>query len=191
MTKEETFCPTNSQEWRKWLEKNHEKKQSVWLICYKKSSDKPTLNWSDAVDEALCFGWIDSTKRSIDEESYMQYYGKRKPNSMWSKINKQKVEKLIADGRMTYAGFAAIETAKQNGSWTLLDQVEELIIPDDLEAAFSKHSGSKDFFLSQSRSIKKGMLAWIVLAKRNETRQKRINEIAKCAEKGIRPRHFD
>lgn len=190
MTKHETFCPISQREWRNWLEKNHEKKQSIWLICYKKSSDKPTLHWSDAVDEALCFGWIDSTKRSVDEESYMQYYGKRKPNSMWSKINKQKVEKLIADGRMTKAGLASIEVAKQNGSWTILDQVEELIIPDDLEAAFSKHAGSKGFFLSQSKSVKKMMLSWIVLAKRDETRQKRITEIAECASKGTKPKHF-
>ncbi len=190
MTKEEIFCPSNSQEWRNWLEENHDKKQSIWLICYKKSSDKPTLDWSDAVDEALCFGWIDSTRRSIDVESYMQYYGKRKPNSMWSKINKQKVEKLMADGRMTKAGLAAIEVAKQNGSWTILDQVEELIIPSDLEAAFSKHDGSKDFYLSQSKSVKKMMLSWIVLAKRDETRQKRITEIAECASKGMKPKHF-
>lgn len=190
MSQEETICPANSQEWRKWLEEHHDKKQSIWLICYKKSSDKPTLDWSDAVDEALCFGWIDSTKRSIDKESYMQYYGKRKPNSMWSRINKEKVAKLIADGRMTKAGLASIEVAKQNGSWTILDQVEELIIPDDLEAAFSKQVGSKEFYLSLSKSSKKGILAWIVLAKRDETRQKRITEIAECASKGTKPKHF-
>lgn len=190
MTKHETFCPANSHEWREWLEQNHDKKQSIWLVCYRKSSDKPTLAWSDAVDEALCFGWIDSTRRSIDEESFMQYFGRRKPNSMWSKINKEKVEKLIADGRMTEAGLVTIEIAKQNGSWNILDQVDELIIPDDLEIAFSKHAGSKDFFLSQSKSVKKMMLSWIVLAKWVETRLKRIDEIAECASKGTKPKHF-
>ncbi|MCB9205508.1 MAG: YdeI/OmpD-associated family protein [Flavobacteriales bacterium] len=181
----------SQREWREWLEDNHHTKHSIWLICYKKSSDKPTLAWSDVVDEALCFGWIDSTRRSIDEESFMQYFGRRKPNSMWSKINKEKVEKLIADGRMTKAGLASIEVAKQNGSWNILDQVDELIIPDDLEIAFSKHTGSKDFFQSQSRSVKKMMLSWIVLAKRDETRQKRINEIAECASRETKPKHFN
>lgn len=190
MTKHETFCPISQREWREWLEENHHTKQSIWLICYKKSSDKPTLAWSDAVDEALCFGWIDSTRRSIDEESFMQYFGRRKPNSMWSKVNKEKVEKLITDGRMTEAGLVTFEIAKQNGSWNILDQVDELIIPDDLEIAFSKHAGSKDFFLNQSKSVKKMMLSWIVLAKRDETRQKRIDEIAECAGKGTKPKHF-
>jgi uncharacterized protein YdeI (YjbR/CyaY-like superfamily) len=148
------------------------------------------LAWSDAVDEALCFGWIDNTRKSIDEESFMQYFGRRKPNSTWSRINKEKVEKLISDGRMTEAGLATIEVAKQNGSWNILDQVDELIIPDDLEIAFSKHTGSKDFFLSQSKSVKKMMLSWIVLAKRDETRNKRIDDIVECAGMGMKPKHF-
>lgn len=186
----ETFCPASITEWRQWLKENHNKKQSIWLICYKKSSDKPTLAWSDAVDEALCFGWIDSTRRPIDNECFKQFFGRRKPNSTWSRVNKEKVEKLIADGRMTEAGLAVIEVAKQNGSWTLLDQVEDLIIPDDLEVAFSKHAGSKGFFLSQSKSVRKMMLSWIVLAKRDETRQKRIDEITECAGNGMKPKHF-
>ncbi|MFN8231168.1 YdeI/OmpD-associated family protein [Flavobacterium filum] len=186
----ETFCPTNRIDWRKWLKKNHQTKQSVWLVCYTKKSNQPTVNWSETVDEALCFGWIDSTRKTIDEFSFMQFFSKRKPNSTWSKINKEKVQKLIDNGLMSQAGLDIIETAKQNGSWTILDEVEELKIPNDLEKAFKKHKGSKDYFLSLSKTVRKMMLQWLVLAKRPETRQKRINEIAEQAGQNKKPKQF-
>ena len=148
----------------------------------------PAVSWSEAVDEALCFGWIDSTKRPIDEEKYMQYYGKRKPTSTWSKVNKEKVEKLIADGRMTSAGLESIKIAKQNGSWNILDTVEALIIPDDLEKAFKTTPGSRDFFLALSKSAKKSILHWLVMAKRPETRQKRIKETVESAGQHLLPK---
>jgi uncharacterized protein YdeI (YjbR/CyaY-like superfamily) len=173
----ETFCPKSQTEWRQWLEQNHQSKQSVWLVYYTKKSTLPSLNWSEAVDEALCFGWIDSTRKTIDEFSFMQFFSKRKPKSNWSKINKDKVQRLIDGNRMTKAGYKSINIAKQNGYWTILDEVEELTIPNDLEIAFKKHKGSKDHFLSLSKSAKKMMLCWIVLAKRPETRQKRIDKI--------------
>ena len=150
----------------------------------------PTLSWSEAVDEALCFGWIDSTAKPIDAEKYRQFFCKRKPNSVWSKVNKEKVKRLTAEGRIMQAGFESIEKAKQNGSWAILDDVEELLIPTDLETAFEAQIGSKDFFLSLSKSVKKGILQWLVLAKLPETRQKRINEIAECAEQGLKPKQF-
>jgi len=190
MNELDTFCPASCEEWREWLQQHHASRQSVWLICYRKATGRPTVTWSDAVDEALCFGWIDSTRRSIDHESFMQYFGRRKPNSMWSKVNKEKVEQLIAEGRMTKAGLASIELAKQNGSWDILNEVEELLIPDDLEAAFGLHAGSKEFFMGQSRSVRKMLLSWVVLAKREETRQKRIREIAQQAGQGKRPKHL-
>src|SRR5690606_6914303 len=111
---------------------------------YKKKSIFPSLSWSEAVDEALCFGWIDSTKKTIDDFSFMQFFSKRKPKSNWSKINKEKVQQLIDSKRMTIAGYESVEAAKQNGSWTILDEVEELLIPNDLECALEKHNGSKD-----------------------------------------------
>lgn len=186
----EEFYPRNKKEWRKWLMKNHITSQAVWLIMYKKQTGMPSLNWNDAVDEALCFGWIDSTARPIDGEKYKQYFTKRKPQSTWSKINKIKVEQLINDGLMADAGLSIIEMAKHNGSWTILDEVEELIIPEDLEAAFKKYKGSKAYFEGISKSIRKAMLQWLVLAKRPETRQNRINEIAELAGKGMRPKQF-
>lgn len=156
----------------------------------KKSANASSLSWSEAVDEALCFGWIDSTKKTLDNQSFIQFFSPRKANSTWSKVNKEKIKQLIDTGLMTKAGLDCIEKAKQNGSWTLLDDVEELLIPEDLEAAFDAQMGSKDFFLSLSKSVKKMMLQWLVLAKLPETRQKRINEIAECAGQQLKPKQF-
>ena len=180
----ESFTPGSRQQWRKWLQKNHNKTQSVWLILHRKESGIPTLDWSDAVDEALCFGWIDSIRKSVDEEKFMQRFSVRKPNSTWSKINKQKIKRLIKEGLMTEAGMQVIKVAKQNGSWSVLDDVEEHIIPKDLEAAFKKKAGSKSHFLSLSKSKRRAMLLSLALTKRPETRAMRISKIAEhCAKK--------
>jgi uncharacterized protein YdeI (YjbR/CyaY-like superfamily) len=173
----ETYCPTSRKQWRQWLQKNHDKKQSIWVIMYKKDADVPTLSWGDAVEEALCFGWIDSIRKPLDDKKFIQYYTRRKPKSIWSKINKNKVKQLIAQGLMTEAGLKSVQVAKKNGSWTVLNAVEALKIPADLEAAFQFNPGSKTHFLSLSRSVKKLLLFGLMQAKRPETRQKRINEI--------------
>jgi len=170
----ETFYPSSRKAWRQWLKENHRTKQSVWLVCYKKKTNVPTISWSDAVDEALCFGWIDSTRRSLDADTFIQFFAKRKASSTWSKVNKAKVEQLISAKRMTKAGLESIEVAKQNGSWIILDEVEEGVIPKDLNKAFKTHKGAKDFFMSLSNSVRKMILQWLVLAKREETRKKRI-----------------
>jgi uncharacterized protein YdeI (YjbR/CyaY-like superfamily) len=192
MTEKEikTYCPGSCADWRGWLEKNHESEQSVWVIFYTKKSNIPSLEWGEAVDEALCFGWIDSTKKTIDSVSFMQFFSKRKPKSNWSKINKEKVEQLITSNRMTQAGYTSIEAAKQNGYWSILDEVEELIIPQDLEVAFANHPGGKAYFLCLSKSTRKILLSWIVLAKRPDTRQKRINEIVENAAQQLKPKHL-
>ena len=186
----EIFYPTSQTDWRKWLEENHVSEQAVWLVFYSKKSGIKSITWSDAVDVALCFGWIDSKKVKIDAETSHQFFSKRKPKSTWSKINKNKVEKLIEQGLMTESGFASIAIAKQNDSWTILDEVEELIIPADLEAAFADKPNAKDFFLSLSKSVKKIILSWLVFAKTTETRQKRITEIIERAEIKLKPRHL-
>ena len=174
---QDPICPKSKQECRQWLQKHHATEQSVWVKFYKKHAEGPTVTWSDAVDEALCFGWIDSKKVSIDSESYKQFFSRRKAKSIWSKVNKDKVAQLIKDGLMTEAGLASIELAKKNGSWTMYDQVEDLIVPDDLDKAFSKVPGAKERFEALSRSAKKLHLFNIMMAKRPETRQKRIAEI--------------
>ncbi len=186
----EIFYPTSLAAWRKWLEKNHLSKQAVWIVFYIKSSEKKSITWSEAVDVALCFGWIDSKKIKIDEESSHQFFSKRKSNSTWSKINKQKVQQLIESKQMKEAGYKCIEIAKHNGSWTLLDEVEELIIPKDLEEEFANKPNAKDFYLSLSKSIRKAILQWLVLAKQAETRQKRITEIIELAEQKLKPKHL-
>ncbi|MFA4867724.1 MAG: YdeI/OmpD-associated family protein [Pedobacter sp.] len=186
----ETFSPTSREEWRQWLKENHCSSQSVWLVQYKQKSARPSITWSDAVDEALCFGWIDSTRKTIDEESFVQFFSKRKATSNWSKINKAKVERLIAEGLMAEAGFKSVEVAKKNGSWSILDEVEELIMPKDLGEALQSLPGSAEYFSSLSKSVKKMILQWLVLAKRPETRQKRITEIAELAAQKLKPKQF-
>ena len=186
----ETYYPKTRQHWRKWLEKNHARKDAVWVLQYRKEANKPTINWREAVDEALCFGWIDSIKKRLDDECTVQFFSKRKAKSTWSKINKEKVMDLIAAGKMTSAGMACIETAKQNGSWNLLDEVEDLTIPKDLEKAFRANKGAKKYFQACSKSRQKMMLQWVALAKQPETRARRIAEIAELAAAGKRPKQF-
>ncbi|MEO1416846.1 MAG: YdeI/OmpD-associated family protein [Bacteroidota bacterium] len=186
----DNFCPENKAAWRAWLEENHLKKEFIWLIFYKKSSPTPNLSWSEAVDEALCFGWIDSTKKAIDEEKYIQYFCKRKPKSNWSKVNKDKVKVLIEEGLMTEQGYKSIEIAKENGSWTILDQVEALVVPEDLIAEWAHHKGAATYFDSLSNSKKKNLLYWIMSAKRTETRRKRIVAVAEHAGKNMLPKQF-
>jgi uncharacterized protein YdeI (YjbR/CyaY-like superfamily) len=186
----EIFYPKTQTAWRKWLEKNHLSKQAVWLVFYNKKSGVKSITWSEAVDVALCFGWIDSKKVKVDEETAHQYFSKRKPNGTWSKINKEKVQKLTEQGLMTEAGLKSIAMAKQNGSWTLLDEVEELKIPSDLQAAFSRKPKAKKFYSSLSNSAMKMILSWLVFAKTEETRRKRIAEIIESAEQHLKPKHM-
>lgn len=186
----ETFCPTSPWHWREWLQAHHAEKQSVWLIYHKKKSATPSLTWSQAVDEALCFGWIDSRAQPLDDERYRQFFSRRKPGSAWSKINKAKVERLIAAGLMTPAGLASIETAKQNGAWTLLDDVEELQIPADLAQLLAARPLAANYFERLSRTDKRNMLQWLVLAKRPATRQKRLAEIVDAAAQQLKPPPF-
>lgn len=141
----EEFHPKNQKEWRKWLEENHVEQDAIWVIFYRKNSPDHNMGWSESVDEALCFGWIDSTKKTIDSEKFKQYFSKRKPKSNWSRVNKDKVRTLIDQGLMQDAGHKSIEIAKENGSWTFLDSVEALIIPDDLIKEFSNFEGAQNF----------------------------------------------
>tara|TARA_B110000046_G_C13024409_1_gene413041 strand:- start:1783 stop:2313 length:531 start_codon:yes stop_codon:yes gene_type:complete len=155
----EDYCPTDKQGWRKWLELNHQKKEAIWLIFYKTKSSKYNLNWSESVDEALCFGWIDNVKRPIDDEKYRQYFSKRKANSTWSKINKDKAEYLQSKNLRIEAGYKTIEIAKNNGSWSVLDDAEALVLPDDLKKEFDVRAGSVKYYESLSKWAKKILLA--------------------------------
>lgn len=184
-----TFYAKTRKDWRKWLEKNHQSETSVWLIIYKKDSDTPSVYYPEAVDEALCFGWIDSKPNKRDENSYYQFFAKRNPKSNWSKVNKDKVATLIAQGLMQTEGLKMVDIAKQNGTWTALDEVDNITIPDDLRELFSKNKVALEHWEQFSRSSKRGILEWILNAKKPETRQKRIEETVTLAAKNIKANH--
>lgn len=187
---QELIVPENRQEWRDWLENNHTKVDSVWLVYYTLKSAIPTITVNEAVDEAICYGWINGTARPMDQNKFKQYFCKRKPMSTWSKINKEKVEKLTASGQMRPAGIKCIELAKTNGSWSILDEVEALIIPADLELAFRDEHKGQQFFSNLSKSVTKALLQWLVFAKREETRKNRIIEIVRFSKDGVVPKQF-
>jgi uncharacterized protein YdeI (YjbR/CyaY-like superfamily) len=178
--------PKTRAEWRHWLEQHHEQKEGVWLISFKKASGKPRFDYEEAVEEALCFGWIDSKGNKLDEERSMVWFVPRKAGTGWSKINKGRVEKLMADGLMMPAGLARVEAAKQDGSWNALDQVEALEIPPDLKKAFAADQTARQYFDAFPRSVKRAILEWISNAKKPETRARRIGETVTLAAKNIR-----
>ncbi|MEL6222733.1 MAG: YdeI/OmpD-associated family protein [Cyanobacteria bacterium J06627_8] len=180
------FQPNTLAEWRDWLEANHSQSSGIWLITFKKSSGKQQLTQDMAIEEALCFGWIDSKPGKIDSERTKLWFSPRKPQTGWSQLNKKRITKLLNDGRMHAAGLQKVDDAKRDGSWTLLDDVEALIIPDDLVQAFAAYPGSREHFDHFPRSVKRGILEWIVQAKRPETRQRRIEETARLAADNIR-----
>jgi uncharacterized protein YdeI (YjbR/CyaY-like superfamily) len=184
------FYAKSVKEWRNWLKKNHKKEKSVWLIIYSKESKTPSVYWQEAVKEALCFGWIDSKSIKRDKESRYQFYSQRKPKGNWSKINKKHVEDLILEKKMTAAGMAAIERAKQNGSWTALDKIEKLEIPKDLKQALVRDKKAADYFKAFPPSSKKIILMWIESAKRPETRANRIAETIRLASTNQRANHY-
>lgn len=186
-----TLAPRNQQAWRKWLEQNQQLNETVWVICSKKNATKPTISREEAVDEALCYGWIDATTRSLDSERFLQSFTQRKTKSAWCKANKIKVEELIADGRMAEAGLQAIQNAKANGYWSILEEVEALVIPKDLGKEFRKSRVAKTYFAGLSRSNKMRILQWLVMAKRPETRQKRIQEIVSSGEQKQLPKQLN
>ena len=172
-------------EWRAWLAVNHGQADSVWLVRYK--AEHPNhVSYDDAVEEALCFGWVDSVPRKLDSDRTMLLMSPRKPRSAWSALNKRRVAAMEAAGRMASAGIAAVETAKSNGMWAFLDDVERLEVPGDLAAAFEAEPGSREAWDGFPPSARRGMLEWIKQAKTAPTRAKRIAKTAECAARGER-----
>ena len=184
-----SYHPKTRAEWRKWLAENHDSSHGIWLILIKKGADIPGIMYSDAVEEALCFGWIDGTLNTMDEQRYKLYLSARKPKSVWSKTNKQRIQKLIKEGLMTAAGLAKIEGAKKDGSWSQLDAIDQLIMPEDLRKQLSANPEAQRNFEGFSTSSKKIILFWIASAKREETRQKRIEETVRLAAQNIKAAH--
>jgi uncharacterized protein YdeI (YjbR/CyaY-like superfamily) len=184
------YHPKTRAEWRKWLAMNHDRSKGIQLVLIKKNADTPGIMYGEAVEEALCFGWIDSTAGKLDEQRYTLYMSPRKPKSVWSKINKQRIQKLVKEGRMTAAGLAKIETARKDGSWNQLDTIDQLAIPEDLSKQLSANAEAKRNFEAFSTSSKKIILFWIASAKREETRRKRIEETVRLAAQNIKVAHY-
>jgi len=175
MTKQLYFA--NRDDWRNWLERNHNTKKEAWLIHYKKHTGKPGIQYDDAVEEALCFGWIDGKLRSIDSDKYALRYSPRRKNSVWSEANKKRAERMIIQGRMAQAGLTKIRQAQESGEWHRATSRDMLEIPPDLEKRLvaDKDAGLSFKLLTPSRQ--KQLIWWFTSAKREETRQRRIDEI--------------
>ncbi len=177
-------------EWRNWLMDNNDSSKGVWLLSYKAATGKPTITYAEGVLEALCFGWIDSKGNKFDSERSLLYYSPRNPRSNWSALNKTRVVQLSEQGLMTPAGQRMIDLAKETGTWTALEAVDALVIPDDLQTALQASPPAEANFQAFPKSIKQGILQWILNAKRPETRAKRIAETATKAAQNIRANQF-
>jgi uncharacterized protein YdeI (YjbR/CyaY-like superfamily) len=176
----------SAEEWAAWLAANHATATGAWLVTWKAATGRPRPSYDEAVTEALRFGWVDSVARGLDDERTMLRYSPRKPRSGWSRPNKERIARLEAQGRMEPAGRAVLDQAKADGSWTLLDEVEDLVVPDDLADALAAHPGARERWDAFPRSARRGILEWIVQARRPETRAKRITDTAEKAARGER-----
>ncbi|HZP95045.1 MAG TPA: YdeI/OmpD-associated family protein [Candidatus Limnocylindria bacterium] len=170
--------PKTTAEWRSWLRDHHASAQGVWLVSYRRATGKPFVEYEDAVQEALCYGWIDSVVKPVDDLRTMSLYTPRKAGSGWSRTNKERIARLVKEGRLRPAGLAKIEAAKRDGTWTLLDSVEALEVPPDLKRALAA-AGATRRFDALTPGAKKPHLASLVTAKRPETRAKRLAAIVR------------
>ena len=173
-------------QWRAWLAAHHASSPGVWLVTFKKGTGHPAPSYDEIVEEALCFGWVDSRPGRVDDERTRLYVSPRKKGSGWAATNKARVERLVSAGLMTEAGQLVIDRAKADGSWTVLDSSEAAEVPDDLRAAFRRHRGSEAQFAAFPPGVRKQILQWIAQAKRPDTRASRVEETARLAKDGIR-----
>ena len=173
-----------------WLIATHGASDGVHLVSWRKPSGRTSVPYEEAVEEALCVGWIDSVGGKLDEDRSLQWFSPRRPRSGWARSNKERVERLVAAGQMLPAGLAAIDEAKRNGTWTLLDDVENLVVPPDLAAALDANLAAREHWDKFSRSPRRAVLEWIAQAKRPETRARRIAEAVDNAERGEKPPQF-
>ncbi len=172
--------------WRAWLVDNHGSSRGVWLVSWKASTGRPSVGYEESVEEALCVGWVDSKGGTIDDERTKLWFAPRNPRSAWARTNKTRIARLEAAGLLLPAGLRAVELAKANGAWALLDDVENLIVPPDLAAAFDARPGAREQWDAFPRSARRGILEWIVQARTEATRAKRIEETAAKAAVGER-----
>lgn len=187
MQKQELYFK-NDKEWRKWLSKNYNISTGVYLIFYKVENPEPSMRWEEAVKVALCFGWIDSTVKSLGNGKRRQYFCPRNPKSVWSALNKKYIKELTKADLMHKSGLKIIEIGKENGSWTALDDVENFIVPKDLQTEFDNNKTAFRNYNNFAPSYRKSYLYWLNQAKRESTRQKRITEIISLCHQNIKSR---
>ncbi len=188
MEKPELYFPRDI-EWREWLHTNHMlQPQGVLLIFYKLETNIPTMRWEEAVRVALCYGWIDSTVKSLGGGKRQQYFCRRNPKSTWSALNKRYIEELEANGLIHPSGYEMIELAKESGTWTAMDDVENLVIPMQLKKAFDNNPEAFQNYQNFSPGYQKSYLSWLYQAKREDTRNKRIESIIELCEANIKSR---
>lgn len=187
MDDRERFQPADRAAWRAWLAEHHDTSPGVWVVTWKRSAGRPVLPYEDLVEEALAYGWIDSTARGLDADRTMLHFGPRRVGSGWSRPNKVRIERLLAAGLMAPPGLAALERARADGSWTLLDEVEDLVVPPDLAAALDRHPGAAAAWEALPPSARKVALTRLVQAKRPGTRTARVEDIARRTAAGERP----
>lgn len=183
----ELLEPGNRESWGQWLGANHDRSPGVWVAVGKQGRQRTSLTYDAAVEEALRFGWIDSTTKRLDEDRFRQLFTPRRPHSTWSASNKERVGRLIAEGRMETAGMVAVETAIANGTWDSLNDVDDLVVPDDLRTALTAAPGAMAAFEDTSASQRKMILFWIGSAKRPSTRQSRITRTVDALAEGRSP----
>ncbi len=179
--------PETVEQWRGWLAEHHDRGRGVWLASWKSSTGRSSISYEEMVCEALAWGWIDSTAGTIDAERSRLWLAPRKPGSGWSRPNKRRIERLLAEDRMQPSGRAVLDAAKADGSWALLDGPEDLVVPADLADALAAHPGARDEWESWPPSVRKYALTQLVLAKRPETRTKRLGAFVEAAARGERP----
>ena len=179
-------APLSRPEWRAWLERHHGRGEGVWLVRYKKGSGRPVLTTDEMVEEAVAFGWIDSVPKALDADRFMVWVAPRQPESHWSRLSKERAGRMEAAGRMAEAGRRAIEAAQADGSWTALDDVENLVVPGDLAAALDAAPPARAVWDGFPPSVRRGILEWVLNAKRDATRAGRIEETARLAQAGKR-----
>ena len=182
----ERFEPQSLEEWSRWLAEHHRDTNGVWLVSPTKASGRQLFDYEESVIEALRYGWIDSTQRKLDTELNMQWFAPRRPNSAWARSNKRRIERLEQEGRLEDAGREAVEAARTNGSWELLDSVEDLVVPDDLATALDARPSAREHWEGFTPSQRRMLLWWIVSAKRPATRERRVTETADKAALGLR-----
>jgi uncharacterized protein YdeI (YjbR/CyaY-like superfamily) len=169
---------TTSALWRQWLNENHNKIDGVWLQIFKKASNTPTVSYAEALDEALCYGWIDSQKKSYDEESFLQKFTPRRAKSMWSKRNIEHIQRLTEQGRIMSAGILEVKRAKEDGRWAAAyDTPSEMVIPDEFLAELKKHPVAENFFTTLNKTNTYAIAWRLQTAKTEETRKRRQDKI--------------